>query len=170
MSYHVIDRVGNIIGWVATEDEALDLLAQVPEDIYTFFVGGSDADVQRFMLQLNGLLGVTPTFFDSMAERYGVVPDTINPMQEIQAEFFKHSTFFIKLRASFEPRVAAQLLSVLRRTVPAGSGFFVLLEPTVLEEAIDLSTMIEDVAVFYDVDTEDTLSDVTEHVLPSTIL
>ena len=61
MGFHVLDSDGQIIGYVETDAEALALMARVPDDIYTFFVGGLTADVSRFMLQLNGGLGISPT-------------------------------------------------------------------------------------------------------------
>lgn len=150
MGFYIVNKDELIIGFVETEEEALALLDQVPDDIYTFFVGGLPQDVERFMFDLNGGLGVSPTFFEMLAEKYGKIPDTIVPFDEIKDAYFKHTGFFLKLRMDIlDSRLAAQLLSVLHRTVPAGSAFFVLVERREFEEGFALDRSGEETTVFY---------------------
>jgi hypothetical protein len=173
MGFHVLDNDGQIIGFVETEEEALALLAQVPDDIYVFFVGGQADDVQRFMLQLNGGLGRHPTFFETLAEKYGKVPETINPFEEIKDEFFRNTAFFIKIRYDLlNSRAASQLLSVLNRTLAAGSSFFVIIEKREIEDGLVMSSSGETVEVFYAPATEpeDGPVDVGETVLTAPVM
>jgi len=150
MGYQVLDSDGNIIGYVETDAEALALMESVPDDIYVFFVGGSTPVVDQFMLQLNGGLGVTPTFFDMLSAKYGKIPETINPFDEIKDEFFKNNTFFIKIRSDLmDSRLTSQLMNVLNRTIPAGSGFFVIIQKREIEEGFEFASSGETVEVFY---------------------
>lgn len=150
MGFRVLDSEGQIIGHVETEEQALALMSEVPDDIYVFFVGGRSDDVDRFMLQLNGGLGKSPTFFEMLADKYGRVPESINPFEEIKDEYLKSSAFFIKVRYDLlDTRMASQLFSVLRRTVPAGSNFFVIVEKREIEDGLALSSSGEEVEVFY---------------------
>jgi len=173
MGFRVLDNDGKIIGYVETEEEALALLSQIPDDIYVFFVGGRSEDVERFMLQLNGALGKSPTFFEMLAEKYGRVPESINPFEEIKDEYFKNTAFFIKVRYDLlSSRMASQLFSVLRRTIPAGSDFFVIIEKREIEDGFILSSSGEEVEVFYAPDDEpvDGAVDVGETVLVAPVM
>jgi hypothetical protein len=150
MGFHILNATGEITGYVDTEAEATDLLAKVPEDIFTFFVGGASDIAATFMLQLNGLLGHSPTFFEYLEERHGRVPTYVNPFKELQAVCFKHSTFFIKVRPDIlDGRKTAQLLSILQRTLPAGAGVFIIVEHRTITEGYDMTDAGEDVTVFY---------------------
>lgn len=150
MGFRVLNSDGQIIGYVETDEEALALMEEVPEDIYVFFVGGRPEDVDRLMLQLNGALGKSPTFFEMLAEKYGRIPESINPFEEIKEEYLKSSAFFIKVRYDLlSTRIASQLFSVLRRTVPAGSGFFVIIEKREIEDGFVMTSSGEEVEVFY---------------------
>jgi len=150
MGFHILNADGAITGYVDTELEASALLLQVPEDIFTFFVGGDTETTDTFMLQLNGLLGHSPTFFEDLAERHGRVPTYINPFKELQAVCFKHATFFIKVRPDIlDGRKTAQLLSILQRTLPAGAGVFIIVEHRAVIEAVDMSNAGETYSVFY---------------------
>ena len=150
MGFYIVNQQGLIIGFVETEQEALALLAQVPDDIYTFFVGGLPTDVEKFMFDLNGGAGASPTFFEMLKDKYGRIPNSIVPFDEIKDAYFKHTGFFLKLRLDvLDTRLAAQLLSVLRRTVPAGSAFFVLIEKREIEEEFNIAGSGEEFTVFY---------------------
>jgi len=150
MGFHILNAAGDITGYVDTELEARLLLLQVPEDIFTFFVGGETDITDTFMLQLNGLLGTPTSFFGSLEERYGRVPAQINPFKEIQAACFKHSVFFIKVRPDIlDGRRTTQLLSILQRTLPAGAGVFIIVEHRAITEAVDMSNAGETYSVFY---------------------
>jgi hypothetical protein len=150
MGFHILNADGDITGYVDTEAEAKGLLALVPEDIFTFFVGGETDITNTFMLQLNGLLGSPTSFFESLGERYGRVPSQINPFKEIQAACFKHAVFFIKIRPDvLDGRRTIQLLSVLQRTLPAGAGVFIIVEHRAITEAVDMSNAGETYSVFY---------------------
>lgn len=173
MGFRVLDSDGQIIGFVETDEEALALLAQVPDDIYVFFVGGRSEDVDRFMLQLNGSLGKSPTFFEMLAEKYGRIPETINPFEEIKDEYLKSSAFFIKVRYDLlSSRMASQLFSVLNRTVSAGSSFFVIIEKREIEDGFVLTSSGEEVDVFYapEDEPEDGGVDVGETVLVAPVM
>jgi hypothetical protein len=172
MGFHIINKDGLIIGFVETEAEALALLANVPEDVYRFFVGGLPRDVDKFMLDINGGLGVSPTFFEMLENKYGRVPETIVPFEEIKEAYFKHTGFFLKIRMDIlDSRLAAQLLSVLRRTVPAGASFFVLIERREIAEEFSMDRSGEEVAVFYAPDVPDEGHDnVSETVLAAQVV
>jgi hypothetical protein len=166
MGYRVLDKNGRIVGHAETDDEARELINQTPEDIWKFFVGGTESAADAFMSQLNGGLGVSPTFFEMLQDKYGRVPTAINPFEEFRDAYFKHNTFFIKARiGSGNGQMAAQLLSVLRRTLPAGAGFFVILEKDVIEETLAVSAE-ESCEVFYAPDSvEDTNTGAKDKVL-----
>ena len=172
MGYHVINKEGQIIGFVETEAEAQDLLENVPKDLHVFFLGGSREDVERFMLQLNGGMGVTPTFFEMLADKYGKIPDTINPFQEIRSDYFRHSATFVKLRRSvLSSDVAKQLMAVLNRTTPAGAAYFLLIEKPEVDEGMSVDSSGEELTIFYVPDVPDEVYDgAAETVLASPVL
>lgn len=155
MGLYIVDRSGKTIGWVDTNTEANDLLTTVPDDIYTFFVGGLPDEVSAFMLSLNTADSSGFSFFDRLRSKYGRVPTSINPLKEIKDTFLRHNTFFIKIRGSIlTDKTVGQMFSVLRRTLPAGSAFFVLLERNIVEEGL-IGTVDEVADIFYVVDVED---------------
>jgi len=174
MGFHILDKDGLIIGYVETEAEATALLENLPDDIYTFFLGGLPGDVDRFMLQLNGGLGLSPTFFEMLEGKYGRVPESINPFEELKDEYLRNNVFFIKLRYDMiNTRLAAQLLSVLRKTLPAGGTFFVIIEKREIAEGLSCNPCwADDVIPFYapDTDPSDGQSGYGETVLTSTVL
>jgi len=171
MGFHIIDPAGVIVGYVDTEEEALELLDTIPEDIYTFFVGGLPEDVGAFMLKLNMPQDNGPSFFERMAEKFGRVPATLNAFREIKDEYLKNNTYFIKLRYDMlDPRLAGQMLSVLQRTTPAGGAFFVLIERRPVEEEHDLGgSTTEDVDVFYSLDVTEGHAGISETVFKSAV-
>jgi hypothetical protein len=125
MGLLVINRDGEVIGYVDSNDEANELLESLPDDIYTFFVGGFDEDVSDFLLKLNDDSN-GESFFDVLKTKYGRVPTEINPFEEIRDAYLRFNTFFIKINYNqLNNRLAAQMFSVLYRTLPAGSAFFV---------------------------------------------
>ena len=168
MGYRVFNRDGVIVGYAPTWAEALAILDSVPDDIYTFFVGGAEADVQTFMLTLNRRYVDGKNFFDLLKEKYGRVQTTLNPFEEIKSFFIGANSLFIKIRSDLiDAGLAAQMFAVLQATTPAGSCFFVILEKREISEEIDMGDVGEEVAVFYALDAEDTVSDVRETVLLS---
>lgn len=171
MGFLILDKNGNKIGWVETQEEADDLLAQVPEDIYTFYIGGSAEDAEKQILKFNDAGEFEASFVDLLREKYGVVPSQISPFEEIKDTYLRDNSFFIKLRYDkIDTRLAGRLLSVLRRTVPAGSNFFVIVEKQEIAEELDLSPT-EDIDVFYAVDVdESTTPTITETVLKESII
>ena len=150
MGFHILNADGEITGYVDTEAEATALLAAVPEDIFTFFVGGDADTAATFMLQLNGLLGHSPTFFEDLVERHGRVPTHINPFKELQEVCFKHATFFVKVRPDIlDGRKTTQLLSILQRTLPAGAAVFIIVEHRIISEGYAMTNAGEEIAIFY---------------------
>jgi hypothetical protein len=152
MGLYIVNSAGAVIGWVDTNAEANALLEQVPDDIYTFFVGGLPDEVEDYILQLNTASDGVPSFFDILKEKYGRVPESINPFVEIRDAYFKHNTFFIKLNYSLlNSRTTSQMFNVLHRTLPAGASFFVLVERRLIEEGlVDAVSELPD--VFYALD------------------
>ena len=172
-SWLLIDGSDTVVGSVDTEQAARDIIDTIPPDLYTFYVGGQLATVNQFLLKLNGVLGTGNSFMDNLISRYGRVPNTINPFDEIRDAYFKHSSVFIKIRQDvLDGRQTAQLLSVLNRTMPAGSGFFVIVEPPEFEEGLDIGASGgEDVTLFYvPEDPESGHSGFNETVLPAPLL
>jgi len=168
MGFRVINRDGVIVGYAPTWAEALAILDSVPDDIYTFFVGGSDADVQAFLLRLNRRYIDGKNFFDLLKEKYGRVPEQINPFEEIKSFFIGANSLFIKIRADLiNASLAAQLFGVLQVTMPAGSCFFLILEKREISETYNLGEITESVVVFYVPETTDTVSGFEEAVLVS---
>jgi len=136
MPYHVYDEGGTLVGYLEQDIDVERWLSSLPSDYYTFPVGGQALDVQQFMLRLNAGPGDGQTFFSRLQERYGRVPVAINPFKELRDLVFGPNVFFIKLRQFGDMTLLSQLLTVLRRTLPAGATFFVLLEPQILEEVV----------------------------------
>jgi hypothetical protein len=78
----------------------------------------------------------------------------------------KFSSFFVKIKEQFaDQRLLAQLVGVLRNTIPAGSTFFLLLEKQVFEDAYDLSNVSELVEPFLLVETDDEYDTFTDRVI-----
>jgi len=170
MGFFVIDRNGKNIGHVETDAEATALLNANPPDIYTFFVGGAQAEVDAFILNLNDT-EEDVSFFDSLAAKFGRIPDQINPFEEVKDQYLKHNTFFIKIRYDqLNTQLTGQMFNVLRRTVSAGSTFFVLVEKSEIEDTYELTDVTETIDVWYAVDTTDTGVDVSEVVLAESIV
>jgi hypothetical protein len=146
MPYHVYDESGKLVGYLEKDTDGERWLSSLPSDYYTFPVGGQVLDAQQFMLRLN----TAPSgqaFFARLQERYGRVPVAINPFKELRDLVFGPNVFFIKLRQFVDLTLLNQLLTVLRRTLPAGASFCLLLEPQLLEEVV-LPTPEERVEVF----------------------
>src|SRR3990167_3020426 len=119
MGYRVFNRDGVIVGYAPTWAEALAILDSVPDDIYTFFVGGAEADVQTFMLTLNRRYVDGKNFFDLLKEKYGRVQTTLNPFEEIKSFFIGANSLFIKIRSDLiDAGLAAQMFAVLQATTP----------------------------------------------------
>jgi len=171
MGLYIVDKDGNVIGWVDTNAEANALLEQVPDDIYTFFVGGLPNEVQDFMLRLNTPDSEGLTFFDRLKQKYGRVPENINPFREIKDIFLRYNTFFIKLRGELlSDRTVGQMFSVLHRTLPAGSAFFVLLERSNIEEGL-VDAAGEETDIFYALDVDEGVDDnFGERVLAESVI
>jgi hypothetical protein len=166
MGYKILNNDGLIIGYVETEEEAKALIDAVPEDIYTFYVGGLQSNVDRFLLDINSGNGSTLPFFDMLAEKYGKIPDTIIPFEEIKEAYFRNNTVFLKMTVEvLDSVLVSQLLSVLRRTVPAGSSFFVLVERREVEEGLTLDSGDESVDVFYAPEVPDELQNQTSETI-----
>ena len=135
MPYYVYDAEGKLVGYIEKSSDIERYLASLPEDFYSFPVGATAEDANRFMLQLNTRPDAdTPSFFDRLVTRYGRVPVQINPFAEIKDLVFGNNAFFIKLKNFIDASLMSQLLSVLRVTLPAGSKFFLIMEATVTEE------------------------------------
>jgi hypothetical protein len=166
MGYKILNSSGRIIGYVETETEAKALMDAVPEDIYTFFVGGATDHVDKFFLDINTGNGSSLSFFDMLSEKYGKIPDTIIPFEEIREAYFKNNTVFLKIAVDLlDSTLVAQLLSVLRRTVPTGSSFFVLVERREIEEGLTLSSGDESIDVFYSPELPDELHEQASETL-----
>lgn len=166
MGYNILNGDGLIVGYVETDAEAKALIDSVPDDIYTFFVGGLQKDIDKFFLDVNSDTGDYTPFFSMLAAKYGKIPDTIIPLEEIKDAYLNNNTVFLKLRVELlDSRLVAQLLSVLRRTVPAGSSFFVLVERREIEEGLTISDDEDLVDVFYSPDIPDELNDQFAEVL-----
>jgi hypothetical protein len=173
-----IDFEGLVLGsgYIAmVPNELLFVNTEVPltratDGTYSFFLGGQSADVQRYLAFLNNS-GRSPDFFEMLAQKYGRVPTSINPYLEVKDMFFKNSAFFIKVRVSnIGSREVAQLFNILKRTVPAGAGFFVIFEKTILEEVVRPGAS-EIVDVFYLPDFfDESYSGATETVLATPVV
>jgi hypothetical protein len=169
MGYFILDKDGNNIGHVETDEEAAALLSASPPDIYTFFVGGAQAEVDAFMLDLNNSeTGLS--FFESLAAKYGRVPTEINPFEEIKDAYLKHNSFFIKVRYDQLSNLAGQLFNVLHRTISAGSFFFVIVEKSALEETYELTNVTDTPDVWYAVDETDSGVDVSDITLTGSVV
>jgi len=169
MPYQVYAADGKLVGYIEQDADIERWLASLPSDYYTFPVGGQAVDAQRFMLQLNAQPADGPSFFDKLQERYGRVPLQINPFKELRDLVFGPNMFFIKLRQFIEMPLLGQMLSVLRRTLPAGATFYVLLEAQVVEDVV-MATPDESVEVFYAPDINETVDGVHDAVGASTVV
>jgi hypothetical protein len=167
----VFNSANKVVGFVETEAEAVAILDASPPDLYVFYVGGTAEGVDAFMLQLNEP-GTTPTFFDALQTKYGRIPALINPFEEMKDLYFRHNSFFIKLRdpGIVPGKLLSQLFTVLRKTIHAGSTFFLLLEKQVIGDEFGLDKIFESVEVFHAIDVEeDEYSAIREHILKSPV-
>ena len=169
MPYQVHAADGTLVGYIEQDADIERWLASLPSDYYTFPVGGQALDAQRFMLQLNAKPADGVSFFDKLQQRYGRVPIELNPFKELRALTFGPNVFFIKLRQFIEMPLLGQLLSVLRRTLPAGAAFYVLLEAQVIEEVL-MQTPDEVVGVFYAPEIAEAVDGVHDAVGPAPIV
>lgn len=169
MPYQVYAADGKLVGYIEQDADIERWLASLPSDYYTFPVGGQAVDAQRFMLQLNAQPADGPSFFDKLQERYGRVPLELNPFKELRDLVFGPNVFFIKLRQFIEMPLLGQMLSVLRRTLPAGATFYVLLEAQVVEDVV-MATPDESAEVFYVPDINETVDGVHDAVGASTVV
>lgn len=169
MPYHVYAEDGGLVGYLEQDADVERWLASLPSDFYTFPVGGQALDAQRFMLQLNASPAGGASFFSRLQQRYGRVPVTINPFKELRDLVFGPNVFFVKLRQFVDMTLLSQLLTVLRRTLPAGATFYVLLEPQVIED-VPLPTPAESLAVFYAPEIAETVSGVHDAIGPAPVV
>jgi len=162
--YLIFDKDGQLKGFLATAEEATAHLDTVPDDIFTFFVGGLEQGVDDFMLQLNS---GDPSFVDALKEKFGRVPEFINPFREIKDLYLKHNAFFIKLKDfDIVPRnILTQLFSVLRVTIHAGSTFFVIIEKKTLDAEFNLDEIGAEPDVFYVPELEDEFDNIAASLL-----
>jgi hypothetical protein len=139
----------------------------VPEDLHVFFVGGTEQGALDFMVQLNGQGdSSTPSFFDALKEKYGRVPESINPFEEVRHYYLRFNAFFIKIKEQFADQVLlAQLAGILRNTIPAGSTFFLLLETRVFTDSYDLGNVQETVEPFLLVEIEEEYDTFVDRVI-----
>ena len=148
MPYHVFNEAGELVGYLENDAEIDQWMASLPDDLYTFPVGGYPDDATRFMLRLNARGVSGKSFMDLLAARYGRVPLQLNPFKEVKDLILGNDVFFIKLRNIIARPLVNQLLNVLRRTLPVGSTFYLILEPSGLAEE-DSTPVAEGVGVFY---------------------
>lgn len=152
--FQILSKAGDIIDFKDTEDEAKAVLDAIPTDIYTIPLGGHSVDVDRVLLSWN--VDGDPTFMDQVKAAWGRVPTHLNPFVEVRKRYFLNNTWFITLRiAALNGALASQLLTVLQRTIPAGSSFFTVLEHREIAEAVPTAGIGEDVTVFYTVEATD---------------
>lgn len=165
--YFVKDINGRIIIHydVAQEEEILEARAEVPEDEYLFYIGGTDADVNIFTTRLNEDGG----FFDYLEETKGCIPATINPFEEFRKYFFSDNAFFIKIKKVEEKPFIRQLFQALHKTIPAGAGFFLIMDADEIAEQYTL-TVEEMLEVCYVVETGDEELTVNDHITPAPIV
>ena len=150
--FYIYDQNGNRVGFLEDESKVLEYIDAIPVDIYTFPAQGFSQDVYDLMVQLNTKFE-GQSFFDLLAAEYGVVPLEINPMLEMRKQIFGYNSFFIKIRAGFARfKLLGQLLSVFRKTLNAGSTFFLLIETAELQDEYDMANAVESATVFYNVE------------------
>jgi hypothetical protein len=137
---------------------------------YSFAIGGTPEDKETFFKILN-----TPvdgkTFFDLLDDKYGRVPDVINPFQEIRAEIFEANAFFIKIKAGFADReFLGQLLGVFKDTLSAGSTFFLFDEIGEAIEAYNMTNASESATIFKVVEGTESGPFITEFAIVSQVV
>jgi len=149
LGYRIYDENNVLVSFLENDSEVSAYLETIPEDIYTFPVEGLTEDVELFMLRLNSRVNGN-SFFDSLKEKYGRVPLNINPFEEVKDLIFGNNAFFVKIRRNFmDMGLLGQLLAVLRKTLSAGSTFFLIMEPDTVEETYDMSSISETGIAFY---------------------
>lgn len=148
MPYHVFNEAGELVGYLENDAEIDQWMASLPDDLYGFPVGGYPDDATRFMLRLNTKAASGKSFIDLLKERYGRVPLELNPFKEVKDLLLGNNAFFIKLRNFIDMPLVSQLLGVLRRTLPAGVTFFLIMEPSGLAED-DTPPVLESLGAFY---------------------
>lgn len=136
--------VAGIRGGVLLRNETLPVIRR------RFPVGGSPADIDTFFqaLETNG-------FYTYLIDRYGRVPDELNPVAEL-AELIRYSSLFIVLPAP-KTTEGRSLLDVIRRVYPAGSTLFLHIQAPEVVDA--LTPAFEETAeVFQVIDAQDTMT------------
>jgi hypothetical protein len=170
MPYRVYDENNQLIGYLEDDAEIERWLAELPEDYYTFSVGGTSADTERLMLRLNSR-AAGDSFFDLLKQKHGRVPLRLNAFAEIRDLVFGRNAFFIKVRESFtDLPLLGQLLTVLKNTLAAGATFFLILEPKTLQEEFDTDTIGEQLQVFYVPTVTDEFADLGEVLFGSLVV
>jgi len=129
-NFIVYNSDDNIIDTVP-ESEATALIDAAPPLSYGFEVGGHPEDVTDFLAKLNLPDSSGITFFDRLASKWGKIPDTIRPFEEMRDFYLQANSLFVKMTSQLFPsNVTAQLLNVLKAIIPAGTTFFLNQEVT----------------------------------------
>jgi len=164
-TYNIIDQDGNIIGFIDNDTEAAALLDQVPPEEYVFYLGGSKQDVDRTITALNKRDNSQPSFFDLLKNKYGAVPNNINPFDELRDIYLKDSATFIKVKDTPDrPNVLGQLLGTLNATIPAGTTFCTIIEKPEISEVFP-GAISEGIDIWYALDVIDSGVTVNENIL-----
>lgn len=167
-AYNVKDADGAIIKTVSTDLEAQTYVQNMPEKIWVY--GDTQhyesPQVYQFMLWLNAT-----GFFDDLADKYGRVPNKINPMSELRDYLFGPNLTIIAVEvAADRAAFVAQLVKVLSRTWPAGSAFVFYAMPDDYEDVISAEYISEGYDLFYAMDASESTDDVSDVTLASKVL
>jgi hypothetical protein len=151
----VRNRGGNIIS-VVPESEATELIDNNPGLYRRFAVGGQAEDIEEFFERLNVPAEDGSTFFSRLEQKYGKIPDTIVPFEEMRDFYLQANSVFVKLQSQLlSSQVTAQLINVLRSVIPAGTTFFLTNEISDIEDTFISGQVAETVDVFYISDIEE---------------
>jgi len=164
-AYNVLDVAGSILQTLLTADEAtLWIQNNIPEDIYTFEIGGDAAVVSSAILQMND-----GDFFDQLFAQFGRVPISFIPAVAINDFVTKgRLTVYHAKYAADRQTYVPSLLKALRTAWPAGSMFLLYADAPALADGYTTGDMSETLEFFLAAEPVDSHSATSDYIVHST--
>jgi uncharacterized protein YdcH (DUF465 family) len=172
-TFNKYNRDGNIIEAIPESEATAEIDAAPPQE-YRFAADGLEQDLDTFFRILNEKHESQETFvnscdeietfttnkhfFDKLADKYGKIPDSINPLAEFRDCYLNDNVIFLQInKVQVDNAILSQMLNILSKTVAAGSTFITLVGLTAAaDENITSQGFAEAVEVFYIVDIDET--------------
>jgi hypothetical protein len=140
IDYWVVDADGKYVGHLENSQELFDWLIAGQNSWYMFQIQGTVKDVETWHRLANSEGG----FVDHIRSRYGgTVPPTLNPADEWRQSYLRTNYHVVQVSHVKYPLLLAQLMSVYRRTLPAGATFSLLIDAGTLEDSAEGANVTE---------------------------